>query len=66
MMSDVDQTAQIRGSGNLIIQAGRDVNLAAEPKLHLTRYETRRGGARPVLYRLHKTTQSSSTGFQTP
>ena len=43
MMSDVDQTAQIRGSGNLIIQAGRDVNLAAGPKLHLTRYETRRG-----------------------
>ncbi len=42
-MSDVDQKAHIRGSGNLVIQAGRDVNFAAEPKLHLTRYETRRG-----------------------
>ncbi len=42
-MSDVEQTAQIRGSGNRVIQAGRDVNLAAEPKLHLTNYETRRG-----------------------
>ncbi len=42
-MPDVEQKAQIRGSGNLVIQAGRDVNLAAEPKLHLTRYETRRG-----------------------
>ncbi len=42
-MSDVEQTAQIRGSGNRVIQAGRDVNLGAEPKLHLTRYETRRG-----------------------
>ena len=42
-MSDVDQKVHIRGSGNLVIQAGRDVNLAAEPKLHLTRYEMRRG-----------------------
>ncbi len=42
-MSDVEQTTQIRGSGNLVIQAGRDVNLAAEPKLHLTSYENRRG-----------------------
>ena len=42
-MSDVEQKAEIRGSGNLVIQAAGDVNFGARPKLHLTSYETRRG-----------------------
>ena len=42
-MGDVEQSAVVPGTGNLVIQAGRDVNLAAGPKLYLTTYESRRG-----------------------
>ena len=42
-MDDVELTAVVSGTGNLVIQAGRGVNFAAEPRLYLTKYASRRG-----------------------